>query len=107
MRWVRLGPGPALPSPLPRGRAEPLACLRADSRPRPRPECGAVPGGASLNGPRALGLGGGRGPCGQCPLCLRRWRYCYCAATNDEFCSQSTDVSSRQKSEPNTLIVSR
>lgn len=53
------------------------------------------------------GLRGGRGPCGHCPLCLGRWRYCYCAATNYEFCSQSTDVSSRQKSEPNTLIVSR
>lgn len=63
--------------------------------------------GDPLGGGKRVAIPAGSRPCGCCPLGLGHWRYYYYAMTNYEFCSQSTDVSSRQKSEPNTLTVSR
>lgn len=83
----------------------------------PRRAVARCPGTASRNSwvpPRGgEGAGGaaaipaGPRPREPCPLCLGHRRCCCYAVTNYEFCSQSTDVSSRQKSEPNTLTVSR
>lgn len=74
-----------------------------DARGRPPWTAGDPPWG----GGKTVAIPAGSRPCGRCPLRRGHWRYYYYAVTNYEFCSQSTDVSSRQKSEPNTLTVSR
>lgn len=63
--------------------------------------------GDPLGGGNMIAIPAGSRPCRRCPLGLGHQQYYYYAMTNYEFCLQSTDVSSPQKSEPNTPTVSR
>lgn len=90
------------------------SCLWADSRWRSSPKGGAMPEDGlpeklenSLGSGNMIAIPASSRPCRRCPLGLGRRQYYYHAITNYEFCSQSTDVSSPQKSEPNTPTVSR
>lgn len=88
--------------------------LWADSCWRPSPKGGAMPGNGlpeklenPLGGGNMIAINAGSRPCRRGPLGLGPRQYYYYAVTNFEFRSQSTDVSSPQKSEPNTPTVSR